>query len=227
MGNVKLVNRSLPSSKNPHFQNEARCTTFLVEMSFICMRIKNDFHIKGWAPTLVLKQRPGETWKWPNCLCFSQGKFSFQDLSSICPKKRRELENEAGFRKKSSQIHKSPEVTGVIRISRAFNQDFNWVLSGWGARKSRSYWRRTAGQILFKNMLKNSYLWSLGAGAKMTSKLTLGATKGFANCGTLSPRMCFIWLLTTNTADPVVKPLTNGSDKNVATKPSLAAPMAI
>ena len=29
-------------------------------MSFICMRMKNDFHIKGGAPTLVLKQRPGE-----------------------------------------------------------------------------------------------------------------------------------------------------------------------
>ena len=53
-----FMNRPLPSSKNPHFQNEARCTTFLVKMSFICMRMKNDFHIKGWAPTLVLKQRP-------------------------------------------------------------------------------------------------------------------------------------------------------------------------
>ena len=34
-------------------------------MSFICMRMKNDFHIKGWAPNLVLKQRPGGTRKWP------------------------------------------------------------------------------------------------------------------------------------------------------------------
>ena len=34
-------------------------------MSFICTRMKNDFHIKGWAPALVLKQRPGETRKWP------------------------------------------------------------------------------------------------------------------------------------------------------------------
>ena len=59
------VNRPLPSSKNPHFQNEARCTTFLVKMSFICMRMKNDFHIKGWAPSLVLKQRSGENRKWP------------------------------------------------------------------------------------------------------------------------------------------------------------------
>ena len=54
-----------PSSKNPHFQNEARCKTFLVKISFICMRMKNDFHIKGWAPTLVLKQRPRGTRKWP------------------------------------------------------------------------------------------------------------------------------------------------------------------
>ena len=59
------LNRPLPSSKNPHFQNKARSTTFLVKMSFICMRMKNDFHIKGWAPTLVLKQRPGGTRKWP------------------------------------------------------------------------------------------------------------------------------------------------------------------
>ena len=227
MGNVKLVNRPLPSSKNPHFQNEARCTTFFVKMSFICMRMKKWFPYQRLNTYPRFETEARGTRKWPNCLRFSQGKFSFQGLSSICPKKWRELENEAGFRKKSSQIHKSPKVTGVIRISRALNQDFNWVLSGWAARKSRSYWRRSAGQILFKNMLKNSYLGFLGGGAKMTSKLTLGATKGFANCGTLSPRMCFIWLLTTNTADPVVKPLTNGSDKNVATKPSLAAPMAI
>ena len=58
-------NRPLPSSKNPHFHNEARCTTFLAKMSFVCMTMKNDFHIKGRAPTLVLKQRPGGTRKRP------------------------------------------------------------------------------------------------------------------------------------------------------------------
>ena len=42
------ANRPLPSSKNPHFQKEARCTTFLVKISFICMTTK-DFHVKGWA----------------------------------------------------------------------------------------------------------------------------------------------------------------------------------
>ena len=50
---LAVTNRPLQSSKNPHFQNEARCRTFLVKMSFICMRMKNDFHFKGSAPTLV------------------------------------------------------------------------------------------------------------------------------------------------------------------------------
>ena len=32
--------------KPPHFPNEAKCTTFLVKMSAICMRM-NHFDIKG------------------------------------------------------------------------------------------------------------------------------------------------------------------------------------
>ena len=62
---ISGFHRPLPCSKNPYFQIEARCTTFLVKMSFICMRMKNDFHIKGWAPTVVLKHRPGGTRKRP------------------------------------------------------------------------------------------------------------------------------------------------------------------
>ena len=58
-------NRPFPSSKNPHFQNEAKCTTFLVKMSFICIRMKNHFHVKGWALNLVLIETPGGTQKWP------------------------------------------------------------------------------------------------------------------------------------------------------------------
>ena len=53
-------NRPLPSSKNPHFQNEAKCATFLVKMSFICMRMKNHFHIKGCALNLVWYRGPRE-----------------------------------------------------------------------------------------------------------------------------------------------------------------------
>ena len=39
-------NRPFPSSPGRLYQNEVRCSTFLVEMSFICMRMKNHFHIK-------------------------------------------------------------------------------------------------------------------------------------------------------------------------------------
>ena len=67
---VARANRPLPSPKNPHFQNEARCTTFLVKWILFAWEWKNDFHIKGWAPTFVLKQRPGKTRKWPICLFF-------------------------------------------------------------------------------------------------------------------------------------------------------------
>ena len=41
--------RPLLSSKKPHFQNEAKCITFPVKISFICMRMKNHFYIKGWV----------------------------------------------------------------------------------------------------------------------------------------------------------------------------------
>ena len=49
----------LPSSKNSHFPNKAKCKTFLVKMSFICMRVKTHFHINGFALSLALKLRLG------------------------------------------------------------------------------------------------------------------------------------------------------------------------
>ena len=57
--------RPFPSSLITHYQNEAKCKTFLVKMSFIYMRMKNNFHIKGLALNLVLIQRHGETRKSP------------------------------------------------------------------------------------------------------------------------------------------------------------------
>ena len=39
--------RRLPSPKNPHLQNEAKRTTFLVKMSLIGLKMKNHFRIKG------------------------------------------------------------------------------------------------------------------------------------------------------------------------------------
>ena len=47
-------NRLFPSFKIFHFQNEAQCKNFLVIMSPICMRIKRNFHINGFARSLAL-----------------------------------------------------------------------------------------------------------------------------------------------------------------------------
>ena len=61
----KLWNRPFPSSKKFHFQNEAKCEIFVVKMSFICIIIKNHFHINGFALSLALKVRFFGTRKWP------------------------------------------------------------------------------------------------------------------------------------------------------------------
>ena len=55
-----------PSSKNAHFQNEAKWKTFLtMEMNYICVRIKKKhFHINGFALSLALKRRLEATQKW-------------------------------------------------------------------------------------------------------------------------------------------------------------------
>ena len=58
-------NRPFPSSKKSHFQNEAKCETFVVKMSFICIIIKNHFHINGFALSLALKVWFFGTRKWP------------------------------------------------------------------------------------------------------------------------------------------------------------------
>ena len=44
---------------------KANCKAFLVKMSFIPMRLKNHFHVNGYALSLALKQRLGETRKRP------------------------------------------------------------------------------------------------------------------------------------------------------------------
>ena len=46
------------------FQNEAGCKTFVVKMSFMCMKIKNHFQTNGLALSLALKQRLEATRKW-------------------------------------------------------------------------------------------------------------------------------------------------------------------
>ena len=43
------VNKPFPRFKNPHFENEGKCKTFLVIISLIYMRIKDDFYINSFA----------------------------------------------------------------------------------------------------------------------------------------------------------------------------------
>ena len=52
-----LIFRPFPSSRNSTYQNETKCKSFLLKMSFICMRIKNHFHINSFAFSLALKLR--------------------------------------------------------------------------------------------------------------------------------------------------------------------------
>ena len=59
------INRPFPSSKKFHFQNEAKCETFVVEMSFNYDANKTHFHNKGFALSLVLKVKLFGTRKWP------------------------------------------------------------------------------------------------------------------------------------------------------------------
>ena len=58
-------NRPFPISKKSHFQNEAKCETFVVKMSFICITIKNHFHINSFVLSLALKVRFFGSRKWP------------------------------------------------------------------------------------------------------------------------------------------------------------------
>ena len=57
---IFIIYWPFPSSKTSHFQNEAKYKSFLVKMSFNCMRIKTDFHINGFALSVALKQSLGE-----------------------------------------------------------------------------------------------------------------------------------------------------------------------
>ena len=61
----RCLNRPFPSSKKSHFQKEAKCETFVVKMSFICIIIKTHFQINGFALSLALKVRFFGTQKWP------------------------------------------------------------------------------------------------------------------------------------------------------------------
>ena len=78
------ANRPLPSSKKSHFQNEAKCETFVVKMSFICIIIKTHFHINGFALSLALKVRFFGTRKWPSyCRLCQEGLSRSKNLATM------------------------------------------------------------------------------------------------------------------------------------------------
>ena len=68
----KICNRRFPSCLSYLFQSEAQCEAFHMEISFIHMQIlvhlhvnKTNFHMKGFALGLALKQRRKTTRKSP------------------------------------------------------------------------------------------------------------------------------------------------------------------
>ena len=64
----------LTSSKNSHYQNEAKGKAFFYEIEFYLRENTSYFHINSLAFSLALKQRLGAAWKWltvdlVNCDC--------------------------------------------------------------------------------------------------------------------------------------------------------------
>ena len=63
-GGRSIGNRPFPSFPGPLFQNEGRCSAFDMEIIFHSHANKTHFHMKGCAPSLILKVRVFGTWKW-------------------------------------------------------------------------------------------------------------------------------------------------------------------
>ena len=70
------LNRRFPSCLSPLFQSESQCEAFHMEICFIHTQIlvhlqatKTNFHIKGFALGLTLKQRRKATRKSPIDYC--------------------------------------------------------------------------------------------------------------------------------------------------------------
>ena len=51
------TNRPFPSSPEPRYQNDVKCSAFDVKMVFHSHANKTHFHKKGCAPSLILKVR--------------------------------------------------------------------------------------------------------------------------------------------------------------------------
>ena len=62
---VVVVNRPFPSCCEPHYKSEAKCKTFHMKISFLCIWMKTNFHNKNFALSLAFIMRFKATRKWP------------------------------------------------------------------------------------------------------------------------------------------------------------------
>ena len=70
---VRMYFRTIPCreighfwiSFGPFFKASPVAHSFIWKLVFICMWMKTNFHMKGWAPGLALKKRPKVIGKWP------------------------------------------------------------------------------------------------------------------------------------------------------------------
>ena len=76
----RLLEKAVSESTNPHFENEARCKTFLVIMIHLCE--KKTFRPNSLALSLALKWRLWATRKWP-ILVVGERMFYYK-LSDSC-----------------------------------------------------------------------------------------------------------------------------------------------
>ena len=125
-----IAYRPFPSSKKSHFQNEAKCETFVVKMSFICIIIKNHFHINGFALSLALKVRFFGTRKWPI-------EMPVHRLSMYVPEK-----DPSTF--KEVDLHTVNSSATSLRWTpyTAFSKTFERLLRSVGWSQHRNLWQR-------------------------------------------------------------------------------------
>ena len=58
-------NWPFPSCCKPHYQSEAKCKVFIMEISFHSCANKTNFHMESFAISLAYKMRFTATRKWP------------------------------------------------------------------------------------------------------------------------------------------------------------------
>ena len=86
--------------------------------------MKNHFYIKGWAPTLVLKQRPGGTRKWSSTsLCGS----SFSRRPTKTDKTIEESDNYETDKKSDKHLDKTSDENSNKISHKKKNRTENWI----------------------------------------------------------------------------------------------------